>query len=233
MRSGDPQQGTRHRTSPDHSRRTFLAWRHSGFSVKTTQRLAADERGPLERLARYATRVVLPVGAVELLEGGRVRVETAPDPRTGSTVLEMDRLDLVHAVCQQIPSPRMHMVRYLGGYANRTRRRLRAARAVLAGGGGEDIDTEPSVGTRELLGPDLTFEGAPLPPDSAQSLRRQSWARLLRKVFEVDPLQCPRCRVEMEVVACITDPVVIDAILRHRHQTGLVSPFEARAPPVA
>jgi len=215
------------------TRERFLAWRHSGFSVKTTQRLAADERGSLERLARYATRVVLPVGAVELLDGGRVRVETAPDPRTGSTVLEMDRLDLVHAVCQQIPSARMHMIRYLGGYSNRTRRRLRAARALLAGGGGEDVDTEPSVGTRELLGPDLTFEDAPPRPDSAPSLRQQSWARLLRKVFEVDPLMCPRCRVAMEVVACITDPAVIDAILRHRREHGLVSPFEARAPPAA
>jgi hypothetical protein len=68
----------------------------------------------------------------------------------------------------------IHGFRYLGGYSNRTRRRLRAARAVLAGGGGEDIDTEPSVGTRELLGPDLTFEDAPPPPDAAQSLRRQS-----------------------------------------------------------
>ncbi len=214
------------------TRERFLAWRHSGFSVKTTRRLAADEREPLERLARYATRVVLPVGAVELLEGGRVRVETAPDPRTSSTVLVMDRLDLVHAVCQQIPDAGMHMVRYCGGYANRTRRRLREARAVLSGGGGED--TEPSA-AREMLPPDLTFEDTPPPPPrgTAEALRRQSWARLLRKVFEVDPLLCPRCRVEMEVVACITDPAVIDAILRHRRENGLVSPFEARAPPAA
>jgi len=213
------------------TRERFLAWRHSGFSVKTTRRLAADEREPLDRLARYATRVVLPVGAVELLEGGRVWVETAPDPRTGSTVLEMDRLDLVHALCQQIPDAGMHMVRYCGGYSNRTRRRLREARAVLSGGGVE----EPAAGAGELLPPDLSFEDTPTPPPpgSAEALCRQSWARMLRKVFEVDPLLCPRCRVEMAVVACITDYAVIDAILRHRREHGLVSPFEARAPPAA
>ena len=31
-------------------------------------------------------------------------------------------------------------------------------------------------------------------PEFAQE-RRQSWARLLRKVLEVDPLLCPQCQV--------------------------------------
>ena len=41
------------------TRARFLAWRHSGFSVKATQRVASTERGRLARLARYATRVVV------------------------------------------------------------------------------------------------------------------------------------------------------------------------------
>ena len=112
----------------------LLGWRHSGpfdsaalaqgrFSVKTTQRLVPGERRRIERLARYLTRVVLAVGAIELLEGGRVRVQTAPDPRTGSTALVMDRLDLVYALCQQIPDAGLHLVRYYGAYSNRARRR--------------------------------------------------------------------------------------------------------------
>ena len=57
------------------------------------------------------------------------------------------------------------------------------------------------IGSR-FLPPDLSFEDAPspAPPGSAEALRRQAWARMLRKVFEVDPLVCPRCGVEMEVV---------------------------------
>ena len=62
-------------------------------------------------IARYVTRVVLAVGAVERLAGGRVRVQTAPDPRTGSTALVMDRLDLVHALCQQAARPRWGSIR--------------------------------------------------------------------------------------------------------------------------
>ncbi|MEE8104664.1 MAG: hypothetical protein V3T86_03920, partial [Planctomycetota bacterium] len=43
--------------------------------------------------------------------------------------------------------------------------------------------------------------------------RRRSWARLLRKVLEVDPLLCPDCRVEMQIVSVITETVVVDSIL--------------------
>ena len=41
-------------------------------------------------------------------------------------------------------------------------------------------------------------------PGSIEAFRRQAWGRMLRKVFEVDPLVCPRClregrTVEMEI----------------------------------
>jgi hypothetical protein len=63
-------------------------------------------------------------------------------------------------------------------------------------------------------------------PGSAEARRRQSWARMLKKVFEVDPRVCPRCGEEMVIVAWITRTDVIDRILRHRREKGLVSPFE-------
>ena len=59
------------------------------------------------------------------------------------------------------------------------------------------------------------------------------WARLLRKVYEVDPLACPRCSATMRVIAVITAPAVIDRILRHLRETGGDDLFAARAPPAA
>ena len=59
-------------------------------------------------------------------------------------------------------------------------------------------------------------------PGSAEACRRQAWARLLKKVFEVEPLVCPRCGEEMVVLAWITDLAVVDRILRHRRQKGRV-----------
>ena len=61
--------------------------------------------------------------------------------------------------------------------------------------------------------------------------RRRSWARLLRRIYEVDPLRCP-CGGELTIVSVITDPVVVDRILLHRKNKGIESPF-ARAPPAA
>jgi hypothetical protein len=39
---------------------------------------------------------------------------------------------------------------------------------------------------------------------------------LLRRIYEVDPLACPRCAAPMRIVAVITDPAVITRILVHR-----------------
>ncbi len=63
-------------------------------------------------------------------------------------------------------------------------------------------------------------------PGSAEARRRSSWARMLRKVFEVDLLLCSRCGEAMVIVAWITKTSVTDRILRHRREKGLVSPFE-------
>ena len=38
---------------------------------------------------------------------------------------------------------------------------------------------------------------------------RQSWARLIQTVYEIDPLVCPKCGHEMRVIAIITDPYVV------------------------
>ena len=43
----------------------------------------------------------------------------------------------------------------------------------------------------------------------------RSWARLIRGVYELDPLLCPRCGGTMRVIAVIEQPAVIRQILDH------------------
>ncbi len=52
----------------------------------------------------------------------------------------------------------------------------------------------------------------------ARALRR-SWAQLIKRIYEVDPLVCPSCGSEMKVVAFIIDHAVVDKILRHIERT--------------
>ena len=44
---------------------------------------------------------------------------------------------------------------------------------------------------------------------------KQSWARLIQKVYEVDPLICQQCGHEMKVIAVITDPFEVSKILEY------------------
>jgi hypothetical protein len=38
---------------------------------------------------------------------------------------------------------------------------------------------------------------------------------LLQRIFEVDPLRCPRCGGDMRIVAFVLDHQVVHAILEH------------------
>ena len=51
-----------------------------------------------------------------------------------------------------------------------------------------------------------------------------SWARLLKRVFDIDVEHCPHCGGTLKIIAAIEDPSVIAKILAH---LGLPT----RAPP--
>ncbi len=72
--------------------------------------------------------------------------------------------------------------------------------------------------------------------EAAPSRSRQSWAMLIKRVYEVDPLSCPCCGGQMKIVSfierCQAD--VIERILRHcgRWEGPLRTLASPRAPPV-
>jgi hypothetical protein len=70
-----------------------------------------------------------------------------------------------------------------------------------------------------------TPEIAPREVDAREASRvRSTWARLIHKVYEMDPLECPRCKGPMRVTALIDDAAVIRKILSH---LGLWAPQPA------
>ena len=46
-------------------------------------------------------------------------------------------------------------------------------------------------------------------------MMRKNWARLIQKIYEVDPLTCPKCQGVMRIISFIEDQGVIKAILKH------------------
>ena len=119
-------------------------------------------------------------------------------------------------------------MRYYGAYSHRRRAAVRERNGVagaLASAGSPDATSSPEP---SAVAPEPV---TPAERGSAEARRRSAWARLLKRVFEVDPLRCLRCGGEMKVIAWITERAVIDRILAHRERKGLASPFDARAGP--
>ncbi|MBM4329733.1 MAG: hypothetical protein FJ117_00680, partial [Deltaproteobacteria bacterium] len=60
-------------------------------------------------------------------------------------------------------------------------------------------------------------DGVPciLEADKSSKEYRKNWARLIQKIYEVDPLTCPKCGGIMRILAFIEDQEVIKAILKH------------------
>jgi hypothetical protein len=54
----------------------------------------------------------------------------------------------------------------------------------------------------------------------------KGWAEMIRKVYEVDPMLCPKCGGVMKVFAFITDDRAVDRIIDHLKLT-----FVAEKPP--
>ena len=145
---------------------------------------------------------------VYIRKGGHDAREPAQDER-------IDAEDFVARVLVQIPDPRRHLVRYYGAYSNRARGRRRKAEGRLKGNGSREVE--------EVI-----------PPSPERAALRRTWARLIRRVYEVDPLVCPRCGAEMRVIGFITEPSLIRRILDHIRKRDRVSrPPPRIGPPLA
>ncbi len=118
-----------------------------------------------------------------------------------------------------------HLIRNYGRYANaaRAKRERDAAEGgslTEAGGtGGTAAPTRGSVATE---------------PDSAErKAARKRWANLIRHIYEVDPLVCPRCGGMMKIISFITEQRVIRAILESVRRACTPPPAGSFHPPPA
>ena len=99
-------------------------------------------------------------------------------------------LDFLAEFTQHIPAKGAHLVRYYGWYSNKSRGlRLKAERAT-------------ALQSQDPLGGSVDAEeaGAPARPCNF------TWARLIKRVYEVDPLVCPECGATMKVISFIEPP---------------------------
>ena len=107
-------------------------------------------------------------------------------------------LDFLAALCTHVPDSGQQLVRYYGTFSNARRVSAQAPASASA----HPADPQP----RRQDDSDNGEEFA--------RARRRSWARLIKKVYEADPLVCPRCSGPLKIISLIGDSPVIEKILR-------------------
>ena len=117
-----------------------------------------------------------------------------------------DPLVFLAKLTSHVPNRGEHLTRHYGYYSSVKR----GERKKLG------LEKPPAVDTIEI--------------ETPPAGRRPSanWARLIKRVYEIDPLVCPACGSLMKVISVIDDMDVIRKILKH---LSLWEESRTRAPP--
>ena len=134
--------------------------------------------------------------------------------RDGTTHIVLEPLDFMARLAALVPPPRAHLTRFHGVFAPHAA--LRAAVTPAGRGPG----AHRRAGTAE---------------NSTPRHVAMTWARWLKRVFNIEIEQCVRCGGRLKVLASIEDPEVIARILAYRRERGQedapVALLGPRAPP--
>jgi hypothetical protein len=170
----------------------------------------------LERLCRYITRPAVSPKRLSITRNGRVRYELKTPWRNGTTHVLFEPLDFISRLVSLVPKPRVNLTRFHGVFAPNSKYRARV--------------TPARRGKRKKPHSDDETDQTP-----AEKQASMTWAKRLKRVFNIDIETCSECGGDVSIIASIEDPAVIRKILAHLDDnatsaaSGLLP--ECRAPP--
>jgi hypothetical protein len=177
-------------------------WVHPGFSVFQGERIDPDDHQARRRLAGYMVHPPIALKRVRYRpESGQVIYYGRQRGPCGDALPAriFPALDFLAALCTHVPDSGQQLIRYYGAWSNARQVSARAAASAPS----------PAAEAPGRHRDDY---------DSAEEFaraRRRSWARLIKKVYQADPLVCPRCSGPLKIISLIGDAPVIEKILRH------------------
>ena len=199
----------------------MLRWEHSGFSINNATRIYISNARLKENMSEYIVRA--PISLQKLIydpSGGKVIVHTKYNPWYKENMEVMDAEDFIATVLQHVPPKGKHLTRYYGLYSSRSRWKWEEKEfleKIFPRGFREGLEEkEKSKDNNESK--ELAAERVAL------KKRNSAWRRLICRVYEVDPMICPKCGSEMRVMAIITDPLEVKKILNHLLKIGRPPP---------
>lgn len=148
----------------------LMSWPHSGFNVYCGPRIYPRDEEAMENLARYIIRASFSQERMTYLAQEPKVIYRSKD---GNEERTFDPLEWLAAMSSHIPNKGEQMVRYYGYYSNVCRGRRKKE-------------------NRDALIPFV------LQPERASKAYRKNWARLIQKIYEVDPSSAPNARARCE-----------------------------------
>ncbi len=149
-------------------------------------------------ISEYVNKAQIKLSRIEIIEEENSNQTIIRCHKDKNTTKDYSPMDFLAAVSATIPDKWEQSVRYAGYYAHKTRGKRRLEEESLS----------------EQLNPDDNIRLITPPPEKKKKASR-SWVRLIRKVYEADPLTCPKCGENMKVIAVITDPKQAERIATH------------------
>ena len=119
----------------------------------------------------------------------------------------MEPLDLLARLAALVPAPRRHALRYHGTLAPNSKCRAR----IVPVQAGPAVAKAKTIRSRGECPADRSVSAAD--HEGSASVARLSWAELMLRVFKVDVLECPRCKGRLRIIATVTAPSAVKAIL--------------------
>jgi hypothetical protein len=171
-----------------------------GFTLHANVRIHGRKKKQLERLCRYMARPAIASKRLELLKDGRVRYRLRHPYHDGTRAIILEPMTLIEKLCALIPPPRANLVSYHG---------ILAPNAALR----PQVVPQPSSEDRRTLRNRRRKVCLDEISDPERQ-RRYTFAQLLKRVFKIEILVCPFCQGQRKLIAMITDPPVIRAILK-------------------
>ncbi|MBF5043284.1 MULTISPECIES: transposase [Myxococcaceae] len=189
-----------------------------GFSLHANTHLHPNDREGLARLCRYGARGPLALERFERAPDGRIAYRMKRVLPGGRTHLHFTGLELLRKLTALVPPPRSNLVRFHGVFAPGAR--LRAAVAP--------VPASALAASGEAA---AAVHVKPVAAASRARTPRLDWAGLLQRTFALDVFRCTRCGGKRRVLAYLTHPPVVRAILAHVGEATGVAPLAAAQGP--
>ena len=151
-----------------------------GFSLHAAVRCGGDDRQALEQLCRYITSPALANERVQTNAAGQVVLNLKAPWRDGTTHLVLSPLEFMQRLAALVPRPRLHLICFHGVLAPNAK-----LPALVVP---QEMPKEPEAPAQEAKPAECEAICAHHRPV------RLSWAKLLKRVFEIDLEHCPKRR---------------------------------------